>query len=87
MVGFSVSVNQFDVLSESESAESQNQVQEEASLINPRSTKLQIPVATKRSGEQGILFNEGTFENIVPPESVEPTFFDNSLFVSSTEIL
>ena len=61
------------------------QVQEEASLMNPRSTRLQRLLASKRAEDQGILLNEGTFESIVPPDFVEPTFFDNSLSVSATE--
>ena len=85
VMGFPISVNQFNVPSKSEFAESQSQVQEEASLINPRSTRLQRLLAAKRAGDQGILLNEGTFESIVPPNFVEPTFFDNSLSVSATE--
>ena len=85
LMGFPISMNQFNVLSKSEFAESQSQVQEEASLINPRSTRLQRLLAVKRAEDKGILLNEGTFESIVPPDFVEPTFFDNSLSVSTTE--
>ena len=70
VMGFLVSMNQFNVLAESEFAESQSQVQEEASLINPRSTRLQRLLAAKRAEDQGILLNEGTFESIVAPDFV-----------------
>ena len=85
VMGFPILVNQFNGLSESEFAESQSQVQEEASMINRRSTRLQRLVATKRAEDQGLLLNEGTFENIVQLDFVEPTFFDNFLSVSATE--
>ena len=52
VMGFPVSVNQFNVLSESKFAESQSQVQEEASLMNPRSTRLQRLLAAKRAEDQ-----------------------------------
>ena len=54
-------------------------------MINPRSTRLQRLLAAKRAEDKGILLNEGAFESIVPPDVVEPTFFDNSLSVSATE--
>ena len=85
VMGFPVSANQLNVLSESDLAESQSQVQEEATLINPRSTRLQRLLAAKIAEDQGIMLNEGTFESIVPPDFVEPTSFDNSLSVSATE--
>ena len=85
VMGFPISVNQFNVLSKSEFAESQSQVQEEASLMNLRSTRLQRLLAANKAEYKGILLNEGTFESILPPDFVEPTFFDNSLSVSATE--
>ena len=54
-------------------------------MINPRCTRLQRLLAAKRAKDQGILLNEGTFKNVIPPDFVEPAFFDNSLSVSSTE--
>ena len=58
VMGFPISVNQFNVLSKSEFAESQSQVQEEASLINPRSTRLQRLLAANRAEDKVILLNE-----------------------------
>ena len=51
MFGFLVSTNQFNVLQDSESAMSTNQVQGEDSLVNPRSTRLQRLQAVGRAEE------------------------------------
>ena len=64
MLGFPVSTNKFNVLQESESAVSTNQVQDEDSLVNPGSTRLQKLQATRRAEEQETLLTEGIFETI-----------------------
>lgn len=84
VVGIPVSKNQFNVLTDSKFAVSQNQVQEKDRLVNSRSARFQRLQAAKTEG-QGILL-AGELSNNVPLYS-KPTFFDNCLSVSPTEIL
>ena len=87
--GFPISNNQCRALEESEPAVSQNRVQEEGRLVNPRTMRIQrLKVARQvaRAEDQGILFNEGVSMNTVPPISENDLASFNSLFVRNFEI-
>ena len=63
--GFPVSVNQFQILEDSRSAESTSSRQVQDSLADPRTTRLVQQRAAKREAGQGIATTEGIFD-IVP---------------------
>ena len=64
--GFPVSVNQFQILQESRSAEAQSPRPTEDRSIDLRRTRLLRPQAARGNEEQGTLFYEGIL-NTVPP--------------------
>ena len=69
MYGFPVSVNQYQLLEDSRSAESTSSRQVQDRLIDPRTTRLARLQAARREPEQGTsgtVTNEGNFY-IVPP--------------------
>ena len=86
-VGFPVSVNQFNVLSKLESLVSQSHVQEEVSLINPRSKRLQRLQAARRSEDQGTPLKEGVSQNTIPQNTDDLAFVTHYLFVLPIDIL
>ena len=79
MVGFPISLNQFNVLQDSEYAMSQSQVQEEDRLIDPKSTRQQRFQASRRAEEQGILLSDGVLNTL-------PQYRDEQGILSTGEI-
>ena len=75
--GFPVSVNQFQFLEDSKSAESTYQSQSEDRLVDPRKTRLVRLQAATGSTEQrtlGNLSSEGIFETVPPINDAQGTF-------------
>ena len=84
LFGFPVSNNQFGALEESEIIVSQNRVQGEDSLVNPRTMRIQRLQAAKqttRVEDQGIHLSERVSTNIVPPIIENDPAFFNSLSI------
>ena len=75
--GFPVSVNQYQMLQDSRSAESTSSRQVQDRLTDPRTTRLARQRAAKRDAEQGTLgnlSNDGIFENVPPVGDVQGIF-------------
>ena len=82
VVGFPVSENQFNVLQQSEFAESPEQ---DEGLQDPRQTRAQRLQAAKRTEDQRFLY-EGVSQTSAPPCIDNPTFFEHSLSVNNFEL-